>query len=83
MNFHDTPEFPNHPGSLAAPCELQVTVRRNPYGSSSNGYGCTFDGGHCLPGAGCGRKQELHEDQEKQRLEYEKALREGRVIFKD
>jgi hypothetical protein len=82
MDFMKLPEFPDHPGSLAAPCELQVVVRAHPTGSSMNGYGCKFTGGHCLPGPECGRKQEIHEEQEKQQLQYEKALREGRVIFK-
>ena len=82
MDFLERPEFPNHPGSLAAPCELQTVIRRNPYGSSMNGYGCSFTGGHCLPGTDCADKQTRHAELERQERLYEKTLHEGRVIFK-
>ncbi len=47
-----------------------------------NGYGCSFTGGHCLPGTDCTDKQARHAELEQQERLYEKTLREGRVIVK-
>lgn len=46
-------DYTNHPGYDAPDCPLRQIVRAHPNGTSSNGYGCTWTGGHCLPGDKC------------------------------
>lgn len=43
----------DHPGFDAPDCPLRRTVVAHRYGTSRNGYGCDWTGGHCLPGRRC------------------------------
>ena len=50
-NLH--PHAPNHPGFDAPDCPLRRMVIAAPYGTSHDGYGCDWTGGHCLPSVKC------------------------------
>lgn len=39
----------DHPGASASACPERYQVNASPFGTSSNGYGCSITGGHCLP----------------------------------
>jgi hypothetical protein len=45
--------FEDHPGFSANGCPVQMTIVAHRYGSSHNGYACSWTGGHCLPKASC------------------------------
>jgi hypothetical protein len=45
--------FEDHPGFSASGCPVQMTITAHRYGSSHNGYACSWTGGHCLPKASC------------------------------
>ena len=46
-------EHKNHPGYSASACPVRITISAHTYGSSSNGYACSWTGGHCIPKASC------------------------------
>lgn len=43
----------NHPGHGSSSCALSITVTASAYGTSGNGYACSWTGGHCLPSKAC------------------------------
>lgn len=56
------PHAPSHPGFDAPTCPLRYTVVAHPYGTSRDGYGCEWTGGHCLPGPGCPELVRKHKE---------------------
>lgn len=44
----------HHPGHTASSCPNRMTITRAASGSmSSNGYACSYTGGHCRPSESC------------------------------
>lgn len=55
---------PSHPGFDAPDCYLRYTVVAAAYGTSHDGYGCRYTGGHCLPGENCARLGKLFAEEQ-------------------
>ena len=53
MNRDILPKHHEHPGWDAEDCPLRITVTADRYGTSSDGFACSWSGGHCLPGDHC------------------------------
>jgi hypothetical protein len=62
----------NHPGHGNGNCPLRTQVNAHIYGTSSNGYGCSWTGGHCVKSDACETRVQQHEaeapDRERQRV---------------
>ena len=43
----------DHPGFDSRGCELIIKINAHHMGLSSNGYACSYTGGHCLPCDAC------------------------------
>lgn len=56
--------YANHPGFDAVGCPLQYTVTKSSaWGGVTGGFGCQFNGGHCLPGDACASKVQRCRDE--------------------
>lgn len=52
--------YAGHPGFPATDCALRRTVTPAASGSSSSyGFGCYFNSGHCLPSFDCERRRQV------------------------
>jgi hypothetical protein len=57
----------NHPGHANSDCPLRQQVNAALYGTSSNGYGCSWTGGHCVKSEACADRVQQHEAEAPQR----------------
>lgn len=56
----------NHPGHDNSGCHLRLQINAALYGTSRNGYACSYTGGHCIKTEACaGRVAEDKQHQEK------------------
>lgn len=64
----------NHPGHGNGNCPLRTQVNAHIYGTSSNGYGCSWTGGHCVKSDACAERVQQHAAEETQREQYAKLI---------
>ena len=48
---------PDHPGFDAPECPLRSVIVAHIYGTSRDGYGCDYTGGHCVPDGYCDKRR--------------------------
>jgi hypothetical protein len=54
----------NHPGHTNSDCPLRLQINAAPYGTSRNGYACSWTGGHCVKSDDCGSLVSAHEQEQ-------------------
>jgi len=55
----------NHPGHSQVGCPLQLQINAHRMGTSSNGYACSWTGGHCMKNDECAERVSQHKEEEK------------------
>lgn len=66
----------NHPGHGNSDCPLRTQINAHIYGTSSNGYGCSWTGGHCIKTETCADRVMQHEEEAPLRAQMEEIVRQ-------
>lgn len=66
MIHHEKGNHADHPGHSQSGCPLRHQINAAPYGTSHNGYGCLWTGGHCMKSEACDSRVKQHEQEQTQ-----------------